>query len=500
MATVFKKKYTKPIPDGAKRYTRNGEEYVRWKDRTGKKITGKMTAAQDGSARVLIESRTYTAKYRDGSGTLREVSTGCRQEDAARQILANLVRRSEHVRSGILTTAQDAAIDHQSIALKRHFDAYINYLKSKDATPEHCTTTRAYLDKVAQNCSFNKLAELNRSSVEQWLAAQAGEDMSARSRNAYRGALIAFCNWCVSTSRIVANPLAGMPKANEKADQRRRRRSMTEEELASLLDMARKRPLLDAQTVRRGSRKGLLAARLKTATEARLSEVGKERALIYKTLVLTGLRRSELASLTFGQLELEEPRPYAVLHAADEKNRQGSTIPLREDLAADLKQWKADRLTAVQNAARAAGATVPMTLPAATLLFRVPKAMVKIMNRDLAAAGIAKRDGRGWTLDVHALRTTFGTLLSRGGVPLRTAQAAMRHSDPSLTANVYTDPKLLDVAGALDALPALPLDASSRPKRERMTGTDDARQHAPKHAPASVKPATNESTADKTAE
>jgi hypothetical protein len=31
----------------------------------------------------------------------------------------------------------------------------------------------------------------------------------------------------------------------------------------------------------------------------------------------------------------------------------------------------------------------------------------------------------------------------------------MRHSDPSLTANVYTDPKLLDVAGALEALPRL---------------------------------------------
>ena len=31
----------------------------------------------------------------------------------------------------------------------------------------------------------------------------------------------------------------------------------------------------------------------------------------------------------------------------------------------------------------------------------------------------------------------------------------MRHSDPSLTANVYTDPTLLDVAGALEALPSL---------------------------------------------
>jgi len=40
------------------------------------------------------------------------------------------------------------------------------------------------------------------------------------------------------------------------------------------------------------------------------------------------------------------------------------------------------------------------------------------------------------------------------GVPLRTARAATRHSKPELTANIYTDPKLLDVAGAIARLPA----------------------------------------------
>ena len=34
----------------------------------------------------------------------------------------------------------------------------------------------------------------------------------------------------------------------------------------------------------------------------------------------------------------------------------------------------------------------------------------------------------------------------------------MRHSKPELTANVYTDEKLLDVAGALNALPMLRLN------------------------------------------
>jgi hypothetical protein len=45
----------------------------------------------------------------------------------------------------------------------------------------------------------------------------------------------------------------------------------------------------------------------------------------------------------------------------------------------------------------------------------------------------------------------------------------MRHSDIKLTMNVYTDPKLLDVRGALDALPALPL--SPAPDAVLATGT-----------------------------
>ncbi len=69
--------------------------------------------------------------------------------------------------------------------------------------------------------------------------------------------------------------------------------------------------------------------------------------------------------------------------------------------------------------------------------------------------GIAKRDDRGRTVDLHSLRHTFGTCLSRGGVAPRTAQAAMRHSTIDLTRKAYTDPRLLDVAGALAALPGL---------------------------------------------
>ena len=99
----------------------------------------------------------------------------------------------------------------------------------------------------------------------------------------------------------------------------------------------------------------------------------------------------------------------------------------------------------------------------------MPKGLIRILDRDLRMAGIEKRDDRGRTLDFHALRHTFGTLISKGRVMPRTAQAAMRHSKIDLTMNVYTDPRLLDVRGALDSLPSLRLEGDSR---ERATGMD----------------------------
>jgi hypothetical protein len=50
----------------------------------------------------------------------------------------------------------------------------------------------------------------------------------------------------------------------------------------------------------------------------------------------------------------------------------------------------------------------------------------------------------------------------------------MRHSDIKLTMGVYTDPKLLDVAGALNALPVLPLSIDPQAHEQRATGTAGA--------------------------
>jgi integrase len=475
MGSVFRKTFTKPLPAGAETFVRKGERLARWKDRRGKTRTAPLTAGKNGSERIIIESLYYVAKYRDGTGVVQTVATGCRDETAARQVLAELSRRAELIKAKVMTAGEDAVARHQTVPLVEHFDAFDEHLRAKDTSSIYREYTRNYLDRLAAECPFSTLADMCREMLERWLAAQAAEGMSAKARNHYRGALVAFCNWCLLTNRLTVNPFAEIPKANEKADRRRLRRAMDEDELLRLLNMARQRPLLDAATVRRGRRRGEAYANLREETRNRLLLLGRERALIYKTLVLTGLRKGELVSLTVAQMFLDGPVPYIALDAAEEKNRQGSEIVLREDLAEDLRQWLADKLERLRDEARGLGVPIPVTLPADTPLFTVPAGLLRILNRDLRLAGIPKRDERGRTLDIHALRTTFGTLLSKGGVAPRTAQAAMRHSDIRLTMGVYTDPKLLDVRGALDALPALPLNDGSTAISQvvRATGTDD---------------------------
>ena len=482
MGTVFRKQTTRALPSGADIFTKGGQRFARWK--AGKRTrTAKLTTGRDGSERIVTESPTWLAKYRDGQGIVCEVSTGCKDETAARAVLAGLERRAELVQSGLMTTAEDAAADHHAVPLVDHLAVFAESMKAKECSADHQAKTSRYLKRLADECGFRLLGDLRKETFERWLVQKQRAGWSARNRNAYQTALVTFARWCVENGRLMANSFAGLGKANEQADRRRIRRALTEDELGRLLSAARQRPLLDAMTIRRGKRKGQTVGKLRDDVRDQLERLGRERELIYKTLALTGLRKSELASLTVGQLHLDGERAFAELNAGDAKNRTEATIPLRRDLADELRAWLAEKAQREQadvlafdtGAGLSIQRTSANTLAADTPLFRVPVELVKILNRDLKRAGIPKLDERGRVLDVHCLRGTFATLLSKGGIPLRTAQAAMRHSDPKLTANVYCDPFVLDVHSALDALPRLPLDSSPIKETQpmRATGTDD---------------------------
>lgn len=489
MGMIRQKEYTMPVPTRAEIVENDGQRTARWKLRNGKVRTAEVVDCQDGKLRVRGRSKFYIARYRDGAGNVVEVPTGCKDEIAARSVLTQLERKAELIRAGVMTASEVDAAEHAAVPLKRHLDAYERHLQAKGSDPRRISMLLKRLERLAKDCGFSRLSKMTAGPVENWLVENASS-LSAATRNNYRESLVCFGNWCRRTRRLMSNPFVDLPRADQKVDRRHHRRALTETELVNLLKVAELRPLAEygrdvikkepassrsPRSRATWTRESLLLERIDSAVTracvalkdnpdliAELERIGHERKLLYKTLFLTGLRKGELASLTISQLELDGPVASAVLNAANEKNRQGSNIPLRSDLAADLRGWIDGRLASLHASARRAGRPIPARLDPKTPLFNVPSGLSRILDRDLAAAGISKRDERGRVVDVHALRVTFGTHLCAAGVPLRTAQAAMRHSKPELTANIYTDPKLLDVAGALNALPALRQSSESR--------------------------------------
>jgi integrase len=400
-----------------------GKPTARWKGRgrKAKWMTAEVVTLDDGRQVIRQESATYSARYRDQNKALVVVSTGCRDEASAEQVLAELRKRVERIKSGVLTPAEDAASEQQKLGIDHHLDAYISTLTG---SAMHRKNTRSYLDQLVATCRWSRLADMRRSDLECWLAEQARQKRSARSRNAYQTALVSFCNWCVRDGRMTSNPFARMTKANLDADPRRKRRAMTPGELARLLDAARNAPG---------------RPRLRTSENcARPAErlTGADRADLYAFLAGTGLRIGEVRQLRVADLDLDGPIPVVRLRASTTKNGRDDTVPLRSDLLFMLRRRVAGR-------------------PSDELVFLIPADLIRRFHADCKRAGIERRDGRDRQVDLHSLRTTFGTMLARSGVPMRTAQQLMRHSDIRLTANVYVDPGLLDLQGAVESLPSV---------------------------------------------
>ncbi len=243
MGSVYRETYTKPLPKGAEILRRKGKRVAKWKDSRGKTRTETVTTGKDGSDRILVRAKTYTAKYRDGTGVIRKESTGCREKDAALRVLSNLERRAELVKAKVITPEEDAVADHQEVPLAEHFDAYLVKLESEGASPDHRGNVRRCLDRLAKECRFSTLGDLRRDALERWLVQQTRADMGARTKNLHRASLVAFCNWCVATDRLISNPFSTVKKSNEGVDRRRERRALSAEELALLFDAAQRRPL-----------------------------------------------------------------------------------------------------------------------------------------------------------------------------------------------------------------------------------------------------------------
>jgi len=307
-------------------------------------------------------------------------------------------------------------------AIAEHLADWARHLEGKGCAPRYIAVAVAAVRHLADAAGLRLLSDIQADTVEAHLADLTSHGLADRTRNAHLASIRAFCRWAVYGGRLTADPVARVRAIRE--EPRRERRALSAEELLRLLRAAAKEP----------PRYGLS---------------GAERALIYRLAAESGLRASELRSLTAGSFHLAGGAPTVTVEARHSKRRQRDTLPLRPDMAKALRAHLSGK------AATAPALAVPSSNRTAAMI-----------REDAEAAGL---DLAG--LDFHSLRHTTGTLLAASGVHPRVAQSLMRHSDINLTMSRYSHVLVEQEAEALAALPdfgAPPAEAG------RATGTDGA--------------------------
>ncbi len=360
---------------------------------------------------VYRESSRWTIEYKDAQGRTRRTA-GYTDKRATMQRLAEIERQVDRQRAGII----DVSVDHTNAPVEEHIAAWIADLERVNRSPDYIRKVSSRIKRLCKELRWVSLGSITPDGLTRWMGLDIRRGLGERTANHYLETTIAFCNWCVAQRRLERNPVATVAKANV-IEPRCVRRAATIEELQRLLQMSGKR------------------------------------SIVYLTAVLTGLRRKELRLLEWRDVLLDSSPPRIALRAATTKSKRADTLPINPELAEALEAHRPGDFR-----------------PTDRVFSSIPKSST--FKNDLKRAGI-ECVVDGGKLDLHALRTTFGTLLATSKVDIREAMELMRHTDMRLTTRVYTDPRLINTHGASAKLPRIqPNDRKS--ERARATGTDGA--------------------------
>lgn len=329
-----------------------------------------------------------------------------------------------------------SGLDHATIA--DHLAAWGESLRASNRTEKHCALIVARASRVialsagaplgaiepAKNARRAEIA-LAGAALSDWIGRARISDLtvekvqgalsslkkagrSLRTCNHHRTAIRGWSRWCFESGRVREHWLRAVKGYNHKEDPRHPRRTLTVQQLRRLIAVAEAGPSVHGIP-------------------------GPARALLYRLAVATGLRYSEIASLTPQSFDLR--RGTVAVKAAYAKNGQEASLPLPKALAGPLRAFLA-----------------PMnpSLPA----WRLPADHgVDILRFDLEASGIPYELG-GEYFDFHALRCQTATLADAAGVSPRVVQRLMRHSTLELT-DRYTRPRDGEVRKAAARMPDL---------------------------------------------
>ena len=264
-----------------------------------------------GATRKRVRSKTWRARFTDANGNDKTESLGTQDRQEAQERLAELLQRVKQRQA-------DPYAEHREKPLSEHLADFSAYLAAKDNTDRYVRLTVNRVKQVTDACRFRSVTDLDTGRAAGWLRAQRRGTMSPATSNHYVTALKTFGNWLHRDRRTPENPFEHLSRVNARVDVRCVRRSLQLDELARLIAAA-----ADGKQFR--------------------DLTGQDRAVLYTLAAFTGLRVSELGSLTARSLDFDNEPPTVTVDAACSKHRREDVLPLHPAVADRLQEWMADR-------------------------------------------------------------------------------------------------------------------------------------------------------------
>jgi integrase len=429
MATVKKLRYTRyvlPDPSDVKKLL-----YVNAKTPGAKKITE--------------EGTTYFVVWKEGGKTKRE-ATGLTDKTAAQAYLSNWHKARERGQVGVT----DPYKNHLDRPITEHVDEYLKTLTGR--SDQYQREVKRVLGIIIKATKAQTLRDMTTERIRSYLDGMSAGRVTRALHRSYVGGLF---SWLAMNDRVPVNIIDRVPVPSENDKDRkklpRQRRAYTVSELRQLLTAAREYPLWSRTRATGGRPKkdGTPATRQKPVRElkpdyvAQLTRDGKERELVYRLHIATGLRRGELSRVTvemFKDGRLTVPK---TILKVKPKHIDYFVFLLPSTLANDLS-------TLLSTAPRKPGERL-LNVP-------IRRNYLREHQKRLKFGKIEYKTERGHA-DIHAFRMTGNKILKRKDVPLDQRQRYLRHTardmtsaryDPDTKTEVVQSKKVMKVLTRLD--------------------------------------------------
>jgi integrase len=360
-----------------------------------------------------VEDPHYTCEWHSGGKTFRKAAFSSKQRSL--DLLRQLEDTARSRQLGV-TPAGGGSVR----GLAGLLADYLASLAARDLDPLYQRNAKTRCEAAIAGCGWGTLGDVRPESLETWLGTlidPEGRGLSRSSRNGYLRNVRSFVKWACE-KEDVRYRLGKVKALNEAVGRRRSKRILTDAELGAVIRAA--------ETARRRWNQQLH---------------GPDRAMLYRVAAYTGIRSSELASLTPASFHHDPVPPVDLVEAEDAKGQREDRIPLPAFLVDLLRPWLAGK---------------KFGKPVWPGTWAETKRQSQWLAMDLKRAGVAAVDDRGRKVLFHSFKRRYVTALIRAGAGIDEVRTLARHKDVRTTLNYYTDANLPQLGRVADRLQAPP--------------------------------------------